>query len=76
VLKGHGNVVVGASVAEACVAAVWTEKAARLQYQAMLLGEPEWFPADEAAKVRQQVIDGKAFDRAWNYYKWKLGKKG
>jgi HCOMODA/2-hydroxy-3-carboxy-muconic semialdehyde decarboxylase len=74
VLKGHGNIVVGHSIPEACVGAIWTEKAARLQYQASLLGTPEYFPADEVAVVRKQVVEGKAFERAWDYYVWRLGR--
>jgi len=74
VLKGHGNVVVGRSIPEACVGAIWTEKAARLQYQASLLGPPEYFPAAEVALVRKQVNEGKAFERTWDYYVWRLGR--
>ena len=74
VLKGHGNVVVGRSIPEACVGAIWTEKAARLQYQASLLGNVEYFPPAEVPHVRQQVVDGRAFERAWDYYVWRLGR--
>ncbi|MBN2060844.1 MAG: class II aldolase/adducin family protein [Deltaproteobacteria bacterium] len=72
VLKGHGNVVVGESIEEVCVSAIWAEKAARLQCQAMLLGDPEWFPEDEIGKVADQVRKGKAFERAWEYFRWRL----
>ncbi|MFH1489833.1 MAG: class II aldolase/adducin family protein, partial [Pseudomonadota bacterium] len=37
VLKGHGNIVTGKSIEEACITALWVEKTARLQYQAMLV---------------------------------------
>jgi len=74
VLKGHGNIVVGRSIPEACVGAIWTEKAARLQYQASVLGPPEYFPTDEVSAVRKQVTEGRAFERAWDYYVWRLGR--
>ena len=75
VLKGHGDIVVGGSIEECCIAALWAEKAARLQHQAMLVGEPQLYSQEEIAKVRKQVIDGKAFQRAWNYYQWGLSRR-
>jgi ribulose-5-phosphate 4-epimerase/fuculose-1-phosphate aldolase len=75
VLKGHGNIVAGGSIEECCISAVWAEKAAALQHQAMLVGEPRLYSEEEIAKVRQQVINGKAFQRAWNYYQWRLGRR-
>ena len=73
VLKGHGNLVAGASIEETCISALWAEKAAGLQARAMMLGEPDWFPEQEVERVRNQVIGGKAFLRSWNYYSWRLG---
>jgi len=73
VLKGHGNIVTGASIEETCITALWVEKTARLQYQAMLVGYPQALPAEEISRVHQQVSGGKAFERAWNYYRWKVG---
>lgn len=72
VLKSHGNLVAGKSIEEVCVHTIWGEKAARYQYQAMLLGEPHWYPEKEIEKMIQQQIRGKGFVRTWNYYKWKL----
>ena len=74
VLKGHGNIVTGASIEETCITALWVEKTARLQYQAMLVGQPQALPEEEIKRVRQQVSGGKAFERAWNYYQWKLSR--
>jgi len=72
VLKSHGNIVVGGSVEEVCVWTMWAEKAARYQYQAMLLGEPQWYPEIEIDKMVKQQLEGKGHIRTWNYYKWKL----
>ena len=74
VLAGHGDMVTGSSIEEACVSAIWAEKSASLQIQAMSLGEPHWFPDEEIEKVRKQVIQGKAFQRTWNYYQWRQSK--
>ena len=74
VLKSHGNIVVGESIEEACVLALWAEKAARYQYEAMLLGKPDWYPEEELEKMRQQQARGKGHVRTWNYYKWKVDR--
>jgi L-ribulose-5-phosphate 4-epimerase len=75
VLKGHGNLVTGGSVEECCVSAVWAEKAARLIHWATQVGSPQGYSEAEVRKVREQVIAGKAYQRAWNYYRWKLGQR-
>ncbi len=74
ILKGHGNIVLGRTIEESCISALWAEKAAQLQYQALLVGNPRGYSTDEVAKVQKQVSGGKAFDRAWNYYRWKSGR--
>ncbi|MBW2000213.1 MAG: class II aldolase/adducin family protein [Deltaproteobacteria bacterium] len=75
VLKSHGNIVVGSSIEETCVFALWAEKSARYQYQALLLGEPHWYPENELGKMMQQMVKGKGHVRTWNYYKWKIENK-
>ena len=72
VLKGHGNLVAGRSIQEACVLAIWAEKSALLQYQSMTIGTPHWYPKKEIKKIQTQVSEGKAFERTWNYYRWRL----
>lgn len=74
VLRSHGNIVVGGGIEEVCVWALWAEKAARYQYQAMLLGEPIWYPEEEFEKINQQQKRGKGYIRTWNYYKWKISQ--
>jgi ribulose-5-phosphate 4-epimerase/fuculose-1-phosphate aldolase len=75
VLKGHGNIVTGESVEQCCVSAVWAEKAARLLHWAIQVGKPQGYAEEEVRKVREQVIAGKAYQRAWNYYRWKLSRR-
>jgi ribulose-5-phosphate 4-epimerase/fuculose-1-phosphate aldolase len=74
VLKSHGNLVAGGSIEEVCVHAIWAEKSAGYQYQAMLLGEPHWYPEEEIEKMIQQQLKGKGHVRTWNYYKWKVSQ--
>jgi len=74
VLRGHGNVVVGRSVEECCVSAVWVEKSARLLHWAMQVGTPRPYSDEEIERVRDQVKGGKGYQRAWSYYQWKLDK--
>ncbi|NNG07341.1 MAG: class II aldolase/adducin family protein [Desulfobacteraceae bacterium] len=72
VLKSHGNIVVGGSIEEVCVWAIWAEKSARYQYRAMGLGDPHWYPEHELEKINQQQLKGKGHVRTWNYYRWKV----
>jgi L-fuculose-phosphate aldolase len=72
VLKSHGNIVVGEDIEETCVLAIWAERAALRQYQAMLLGEPHWYPEEALEKMRQQEYRSKGHVKTWNYYKWQL----
>ena len=74
VLKGHGNMVTGGSVEECCVSAVWAEKAARLLHWATQVGSPQGYSEEEIRKVCEQVKGGKAYERAWNYFRWKLDR--
>jgi ribulose-5-phosphate 4-epimerase/fuculose-1-phosphate aldolase len=76
VLKGHGNLVSGPSIKDACVSAIWAEKSAILQYQSMAVGKPQWYPKKEISKIQEQVSVGKGRDRAWNYYRWRLERRG
>jgi L-fuculose-phosphate aldolase len=74
VLKGHGNIVTGKDIDEACLFAIWAEKAARLQYNAMKIGKPAWFPDNVIEKIRKQFIGGKAHGKALSYYQWRLNR--
>ena len=74
VLKSHGNIVVGESIEKVCVWAIWAEKAARIQYQAMRLGDPHWYPEEEIDKMVEQQRRGKGHVRTWKYYQWKVNQ--
>lgn len=65
-MRGHGYVAVGASLPEACFRAVYLQVNARVQLEALRLGEPRYLSSDEAdaaaASARSQEM------RAWNVW--------
>lgn len=72
VLRGHGNLVAGASIEETCMTALYTERSARFQYQALMLGNASPFPASDREKLRKDFTDGMAIKRSWDYFEWLL----
>jgi len=69
-MRGHGAVVVGASVPFAVFRSVYTEMNAKLQAQAMALGGPvTYLDADEAKKAEANV--GVTIGRPWELWKQK-----
>jgi len=73
-MRGHGNVIVGASLPQVVFRAVYTEVNARLQMQAMSLSTSvTYLDADEAKKAEASV--GGTLGRPWELWKRKaLGK--
>ena len=70
VLRGNGDIVVGRSVAEATVKAIFLEESCELQYLALCAGEPTYMTADEVAIRHEPGYDH--FGRAWEYYRERL----
>lgn len=70
VLRGNGDVVVGRSVGEATVKAIFLEESCELQYLALCVGEPTYFTAEELAVRREPGYDH--YSRAWDYYRERL----
>jgi ribulose-5-phosphate 4-epimerase/fuculose-1-phosphate aldolase len=69
-MRGHGAVVVGASVPEVVFRSVYTEVNARLQAQAMALGGNVTYLDPEEAKRAQASIGG-TIGRPWELWKKK-----
>lgn len=40
----------------------------------MAIGTPQWYPKKEIKKIQTQVSEGKAFERTWNYYRWRFAR--
>jgi ribulose-5-phosphate 4-epimerase/fuculose-1-phosphate aldolase len=73
VLRGHGNIVAGASIEETCMTAFYTERCAGFQYRAVLIGGAFPFPEKNRKKMRKDFSDVKTMKRSWNYFEGMLG---
>jgi len=67
-LRGHGAVVVGQSIREVCMLALFLEESARLQAEAMRLGTPLFMERDEAEKIAKRTFKPASVERAWNHF--------
>ena len=74
VLRGNGSAVVGGSLPEAVVKAIFLEESCELQYLALCAGEPQYFNAAELAARRDPGYDH--FGRAWEFYRERLYMEG
>lgn len=66
-LRGNGNVVVGRSVKEAVVRAVFLDESARLNYQAQILGKDavRYFDSQEIKNIGTALSREDRIQRAW-----------
>ena len=72
-LRAHGTIVVGADIKEAFCLAVYLEENAQRQYMALPLGRPYTLDAEEVATCRANLWKPHLFQKAWEYYRAKLG---
>jgi hypothetical protein len=63
-LRGHGAVVVGQSIREVCMFALFLEESARLQTEAMRLGTPLFMERDEAEKIANRTFKPSSVEQA------------
>ena len=68
-MRGHGATIVGSSIRQVVYRSVYATMNARLQLDAVRLGEPIFLDAEEAALA--SASNDKSLDRAWNL--WKRG---
>ena len=71
ILRVHGAVVVGQSIREVCMLAVYLEESARLQTEAMKLGTPMFIERDDAERIAKRTFKLASTDRAWEHFKAK-----
>ena len=73
-MRGHGNVCVGPNIMTAVYRAIYTEVNARLQAQAMALGDDIVFmdPQECALITGRKDLN---FDRPWRMWKERIGAK-
>jgi len=69
ILRGHGAVVVGRSIPEACILALYLEESARLQVEAMKLGVAKFIDRAEAERIARRTFKSASTDRAWEHFK-------
>jgi len=69
ILRGHGAVVVGRSIREACILALYLEESARLQAEAMKLGAAKFIDRAEAERIARRTFKSASTERAWEHFK-------
>jgi HCOMODA/2-hydroxy-3-carboxy-muconic semialdehyde decarboxylase len=70
-LRGHGNVVIGASVKEVVFRAVYTEVNARLQSEALRLGQGQVVFLNDAEAMASMTTNQGQITRSWDLWKAK-----
>lgn len=75
-MRGHGCVAVGRNIKEAVMLAIYLEVNAKLQMQAMQLGEPKYLTQGEIELGMGRFCIDVAMDRAWEYWKIRAGCAG
>ena len=65
-MRGHGSTVVGNSVEQVIYRAIYTEMNARLQMQALGLGDPVFLNEEEAGKAAR--VNNAVMRRAWDLW--------
>ncbi len=73
-LRGHGNVVVGFSIQQVVFRAIYTEGNARLQSEAMRLGEINFLTPEEAQATSD--MNDEHLGRPWEVWKKRAQAKG
>ena len=68
-LRGHGAVVVGQNVREACILALYLEESARLQVEATKLAAPQFISQEEAERIARRTFKPSSNERAWEHFK-------
>lgn len=72
ILRGHGAVVVGKSIREVCMLALYLEESARLQVEALKLGKPKFVARAEAERIAVRTFKPASTERAWDHYVHKV----
>jgi ribulose-5-phosphate 4-epimerase/fuculose-1-phosphate aldolase len=72
-IRGHGAVVVGASVERAVLTAIYLQVNANVLLQALPLGEPTALSAEEIEHSAEAQFSPLALDRSWEYFCQRAG---
>jgi ribulose-5-phosphate 4-epimerase/fuculose-1-phosphate aldolase len=72
-LQGHGSVIVGRTIEEACLGAINLEQAAKIQLMTSILGQPTLMSREDV-KTRAALWSNTAWiEKVWGYYKKMYG---
>jgi HCOMODA/2-hydroxy-3-carboxy-muconic semialdehyde decarboxylase len=72
-MRGHGAVVVGASIERAVLTAIYLQVNAQVLLDALPLGTPEALSAEEIARSSEAQFSPLALDRSWEYFCGRAG---
>jgi ribulose-5-phosphate 4-epimerase/fuculose-1-phosphate aldolase len=72
-MRGHGSAVAGATLREVVMACVYLEQNARLQAQAMALGDVRYLSAGETDRMAAMLADPLGSERAWHVWRERAG---
>lgn len=67
-MRGHGAVIAGHSLREAVLVAIYLQVNARIQLQALQLGDPKMLSAAEVELTRVTQFSPLSIDRVWEYF--------
>jgi len=71
ILRGHGAVIVGASIEEAFVASVMLEDNALRLFRASQIGTPQALQGAQLAEAKSQIWHPKVIAKMWTFYNMK-----
>ncbi|HLH24683.1 MAG TPA: class II aldolase/adducin family protein [Chloroflexota bacterium] len=72
-MRGHGSAVAGGSLPEVVWTCVYMAENARLQMQAMALGDVQYLSPGEIARMGGYQLDPRGFERAWHAWRKRVG---
>lgn len=67
-MRGHGCAIAGSGIKEVVLTAIYTQVNAKLQLQAMPLGDVKYLSPEEIELTPETLIGPLAMERAWEYF--------
>jgi ribulose-5-phosphate 4-epimerase/fuculose-1-phosphate aldolase len=75
-MRGHGSVVAAPNLKQAVLTAIYLKVNARLQSEAMRLGEVEFLTEGEIARTAEKVNSENSLTRMWDYWARRAQRRG
>ena len=67
-MRGHGCAIAATNIRAAVLTAIYTQVNAKLQLQAMPLGDVKYLSAEEISLTPETLVGALAMERAWEYF--------